>query len=231
MRKDINGYNGEYQIDIYGNVWSFKKSKEIILKPQRMKNGYRTIGLKKNGIGKTFLIHRLVAIAFIDNPENKPEVNHINGNKNDNTVSNLEWVTHSENMTHGFENGLIDLNGENQVNSKLKEKDIQEIILLRKQKWTCKQISKKIGVSSAHINRILNNKRWKYLNNSFCNKDFNLRAKGEKNGNSKLNEEKVRLIRQMRKEGKTLQKIADEFGVNNTLISQIVRYKIWKHVE
>lgn len=76
------------------------------LKPKIDKYGYETIVLTKNGIRKNYTIHKLVALAFIPNPQNKPTINHINGIKTDNRVSNLEWATEKENQIHKWNNGL-----------------------------------------------------------------------------------------------------------------------------
>jgi hypothetical protein len=106
--RDIKGYEGLYQISNLGNVKSFKPvSNGRILRPVYRK-GYATITLRKNGVSKVCSIHRLLAEAFIDNPDNKPCVNHIDGNKANNDLSNLEWCTHLENMRHAFNTGLVE---------------------------------------------------------------------------------------------------------------------------
>lgn len=96
--KDIAGYEGLYQVSNFGRIKSLRS--KIILASLSSKSGYCYVGLAKNGMNKQKSVHRLVALAFIPNSENKPEVNHIDGNKHNNTVKNLEWVTKSENMKH-----------------------------------------------------------------------------------------------------------------------------------
>lgn len=97
--KDIKGYPG-YQISNFGRVWSDKSQK--YLSPVPNNNGYLQIKMiAVNGKRKNELIHRLVAIHFIDNPEGKAEVNHINHQRDDNRIENLEWVSKSENNTLG----------------------------------------------------------------------------------------------------------------------------------
>lgn len=111
--KDIEGYEGLYQISNLGRVKSFKRYSEgKILKARKVTKGYLQVTLLKNGKGKNKKVHRLVAQAFIMNPNNCPQVNHINGNKTDNTVQNLEWVTNKENVQHAWNNGLIIKNEE-----------------------------------------------------------------------------------------------------------------------
>ncbi len=97
--KDIKGYRG-YQISNKGRVWNAKKQRFVATFHNN--NGYEQVHMyANNGKRKHELVHRLVALAFIDNPENKPEVNHINHIRDDNDVENLEWVTKSENNTLG----------------------------------------------------------------------------------------------------------------------------------
>lgn len=102
--KDIKGYEGLYQISNQGRVKSVKK--DLIMSPCIRQHGYLAVqlfgrgGHPKRGF-KTFSIHRLVAEAFIPNPESKTEVNHINEDKTDNRVENLEWATRVENCNHG----------------------------------------------------------------------------------------------------------------------------------
>ena len=98
-RKDIEGYQGIYQISNYGRVYSIRSQKH--LRQSISKLGYATVLLSVNGARKYPLIHRLVAKAFIPNPNNKPTVNHKNEIKTDNYVGNLEWATMREQIMHG----------------------------------------------------------------------------------------------------------------------------------
>lgn len=102
--KDIEGYEGLYQVSNLGRVKS-KLRKGRILKPINTKKYYSVI-LCKNSTTKEIYVHRLVAYAFIPNPQNKPFINHIDGNKQNNYVENLEWCTQSENCRHAYKIGL-----------------------------------------------------------------------------------------------------------------------------
>lgn len=100
--KDIKDYEGLYQVSNLGRVKRVKAGK--ILKGFKITKGYVGVRLSKNGIVSNKKIHRLVAQAFISNPESKPQVNHIDENKTNNVISNLEWSTAKENSNHGTRN-------------------------------------------------------------------------------------------------------------------------------
>ena len=117
--KDIPGYEGIYQVSNEGRIKSIphcikaNKHGGKRIAEERIKNitigwhGYLWVSLCKNGKSKTYSVHRLVAITFIKNPNEFPAVNHIDGNKENNHVSNLEWCTNHENQMHASRNGLL----------------------------------------------------------------------------------------------------------------------------
>lgn len=99
--KDIQGYEGLYQISTHGNVKSLKYGKERILKPAKDKKGYLYVGLSKQGKLKLYKVHRLVGIVFLPNPNNLPEINHRDEDKVNNDCSNLEWCDVKYNRNYG----------------------------------------------------------------------------------------------------------------------------------
>ena len=115
--RDVVGFEDYFQISNLGNV--FSKRSNRIFKQTKSTAGYWTFGTSINGIAHCFRVHRLVAEAFIPNPESKPFVNHIDGCKTNNMLSNLEWVTASENNIHALATGLR--------NRKLTDDQVREI--------------------------------------------------------------------------------------------------------
>jgi len=111
--KPVEGYFGLYEVSNFSRIKSLKRwinnrysgfwKDEMIITPSIHSTGYECVCLSKNGVGKNLRFHRIVAKAFLPNPENKPEVNHKNGNRTDNNLNNLEWCTSSYNQKHAYE--------------------------------------------------------------------------------------------------------------------------------
>jgi len=160
--KDIKGYEKLYQISNLGKVKSFCRSKERILKIGIRPDGYEQIFLCMHYSRKHYFVHRLVALHFLKNPENKPEINHKNGIKTNNCVDNLEWVTHKENMHHAILNGLENKRGEAHPNVKLTWENVIEIKTLLQSKVSCDTIANKYNVSIPTVYAIKNKHAWNY---------------------------------------------------------------------
>ena len=172
--KDIPDYEGLYQASNFGRIKSMdmvlpysrhgKQTQRIrkgkVLSPAKMKNGYLRVEMSKNGSHKLNLVHRLVAKTFIPNPNNYREINHINCDKSDNNVNNLEWCSSSQNKIHAFNNKLYTC-----------EKPILQIKnnkIINEYKST-KECERKTGFSCQNIGKVALGKRksaygyqWKY---------------------------------------------------------------------
>jgi len=162
--KEIKGYEN-YLISNEGRVFSFYTKK--VLKPWKDRGGYFNVGLWKNGIREHHTIHRLVALAFVPNPENKPTVNHIDGCKINNFVENLEWCSQKENVHHAWSSGLSKptrLEGLKNGRSKLTEDQVLEIRRLYKTgDYYQKALAKMFDVTRVNIGRIINRKNWVHI--------------------------------------------------------------------
>ena len=147
-----------YLISTLGNVKTVNgKPKKIVYDNK----GYGRVELWKNNKGRKFRIHRLVAEAFIPNPLGKEQVNHIDGNKKNNCVSNLEWVTPKENIRHAIENNLSSIKyGSKNLSSKLNEDDVLYIRENAGINKSVRELSEIYNVSTTTIYNIINYKKW-----------------------------------------------------------------------
>jgi hypothetical protein len=154
--KDVTGYEGVYSVSSIGRVrrdlavWVHKGGR--ILNPSRDSRGYHQVKLCLKPSQITFKIHKLVAVAFMGKCPDGLQVNHIDGNKDNNKLSNLEYITGTENIRHAFRLGLYKgTRGERNGNSKLKDKEIPQIHKLRSQGRTLKEIGSLFGVTESTI--------------------------------------------------------------------------------
>ena len=219
--KDIKGYEGHYQISSNGRVKSLARMrlgkndclislKEKILKQKTTKSGYKSVHLRCMEKQSHPTVHRLVAEAFIENPENKLTVNHIDANKENNCVTNLEWSTHSEQMIHAVNNNLLEVRG-----SPKYSKDFKKEILdyYNSNKISCSSLAKLFGISERTAGRIVNG-------GVKPRTTTRILSDGSIFVEDILSKEQVKEIKQLRADGMTLSAIAKLF---NRGISQIHR--------
>ena len=165
--KDIKGYEGLYQVSNRGRVKSLWFGKENILKPGSCR-GYLHIGLSKNGEYKQYMVHRLVAQAFLSNPNNLSVINHKDENKTNNSIENLEWCDHKYNINFGTRNQRC---AEKMTNGKLSKPVLQyekSGEFVREWKST-RDVQRNLGFANSSISRCCNGKLktsygfiWKY---------------------------------------------------------------------
>jgi len=162
-REAVLGYEKLYEVSNLGAVRSLARNTTSgrVLKQNRSRF-YLSVCLSNKNKYRTFATHRLVAQAFIKNPENKPYVNHKNGNKYDNQARNLEWTTPSENKTHAVKNGFTySPKGRNHWNAKLTEYDV--VLIRRNAHKPLKELAKQFKVSIQTVSDIINRKKWKHI--------------------------------------------------------------------
>jgi NUMOD4 motif/HNH endonuclease len=163
--KDVIGYEGRYQVSNLGRVKSFANSKERILKPGTNNKGYLYVGLWKNSKAKNFLVHRLVAMHFIPNPLNKEQVNHSDGDKRNNFVSNLEWNSFRENYNHALRNKLMpeDRHGSSRLFTDEEVRTYRRLYLKDKKEFSAKNIALYINANHKTLNQIIRGKTYKHV--------------------------------------------------------------------
>jgi hypothetical protein len=175
--KDIEGYEGYYQVSnlgrvkslqrtVYGRKGSARPVQEKVLSPRINKYGYSTTVITSGGFKRYVSVHRLVAIAFIPNPDNLPQVNHINGIKTDNRVENLEWVTAKENVRHSYDvlnRKGFSARGTARKNAKMNDEIVADIKREIEKGTSLVVLAKKYGVVYKSIHQIKAGVRWKHV--------------------------------------------------------------------
>lgn len=153
--KDIEGYDGIYKVSNLGKVISTNQDNTgKLLTGRRTGKGYLSVALFKKSVRKNQLVHRLVAQTFIPNPENKPQVNHIDEDKTNNRVDNLEWVSAKENANHGSRNSRIHQNKAVHYNRK------QIICITNGEKYnSLTEACESLGVTKTLVSRVLTGER------------------------------------------------------------------------
>jgi len=166
--KTIPGFS-LYQASTLGNLKTFNwknKGVERIMKPAKDASGYlRTVLINDKGKHCTIKVHRIIATTFLENPENKKQVNHKDADKSNNRVDNLEWCTFTENIRHSIDNNLmVPHPGEKNGFSKLTEKQVLEIrAKFRKRIYTREMLGQEYGVKPSCIKDVVTRKSWKHI--------------------------------------------------------------------
>lgn len=219
--KDIPGLEGKYQVSNFGNVKSLprlRKSKGDclaliqgkLLTPKVNDSGYLTVHLRSDEINKYPTIHRLVAEVFIPNTENKKTVNHIDGNKLNNNLSNLEWSTHAEQMQHASQHNLLEVRGAPKFSKEFK-KEIYEYY--QENKVSIKKLAEIFEVSERTAGRIANE-------GVKARTTKRILKTGEVITENILTKQQVSEIKELRTKGMTYEAIGKLY---NRSISQIAR--------
>lgn len=224
--------NPNYEVSNTGDIRH--KGKKKILKLRTSKWGYKRARLSVSGIngGKLYAVHRLVASAFIPNPKNLPQVNHKDGDKSNNNVDNLEWVTAKENTLHAVRTGLLK-SGDKSHRTIIHKNELVEVCGLRELGLSYKQIGEMYNVEKSTISAIIRSKRYlkDYSEGDFENMvlEFikNNKGKYTRSDNNTINHNGIpsRVIVQKDKSGRTIQvfeSITEAAQTNNVLHTSIV---------
>lgn len=170
----IPGYEGLYEASTEGRIRSLdrlitgkngvtKRFSGRVLKPVKQNAGYLALGLSKDGIVTTTLVHRIIATTFIENPGNLPEVNHKDGVKDNNALTNLEWMSRVRNIRHAMGMGLIQGLGENNPAAKLSDSDARAIKELSRYCLHPKELAAVFGVKPSTITDIQLERSWQHI--------------------------------------------------------------------
>ena len=162
--KSINGYRSMYEVSNLGRVKSLHFGKAIILKDRLLPSGYKRVALNEKRLVTHCSIHRLVAIAFVPNPNNLPQVNHIDGDKRNNVASNLEWCDARHNQLHAISLGLVKKPvGEAHHMTPFKNDDILSIREAYRNGETQQHLADRYGVCQTSICAIVTRKTWTHI--------------------------------------------------------------------
>lgn len=227
----IDGVKSNYIITPDGNVYSMGRGKLKRMKPVKQSTGYYLLHFHMNGKSYYRWHHRAVAETFIENddPEHKTQVNHIDGNKKHNYVSNLEWCTPKENVSHAFRTNLRK-SGEGSSHVKLTEDTVRKICkLLEKNELTMHDIADKLNVDYHLVFFIRKKKTWTDVSCEYNIDNFNKFSSNR--GYNKLTEDDIHAIcKEILEDKTTMHEIAKKYGVHEHTIQALKACRTWKDI-
>lgn len=220
--KDVKGYEGCYMVSNYGNLISLHSGKPRELKSGKIHTGYISVKLQKDNKKFRTDIHRLVAQAFIDTDDFNKQVNHKDGNKENNHVSNLEWVSCKENINHSLKNKI--------KKTKISPEKVEELCKFLSTKecsnYTYDDISKKFNLDVKDLMPIVNRKRWTNISENYPN-FYKIKIKTRK-----ISDEEFTEICEYIKNNpnKTNLELSRKLNINRSYIRDIKKCKYRKNI-
>jgi len=203
--KDIEDFEGYYQVSNHGRIkslvgWNGKQyiKREKILKPSTTSTGYLKVDVKKNKKRKSMRLHRLIALAFIPNTDNKPQINHLDGNPLNNKISNLEWSTQRENVIHAIKNGLKET-------MRIPEEKLRNLYLMKG--MNALKISRELNIPVGVVHRHI--------------KKYGIKKKTHSEAMIQYGLTEEFILKEL--EIKTQKQLADEIGCDPSLISHYLK--------
>ena len=225
-------YSTKREHTVYSRTKLVKyRKKELQQNPDT--NGYLLVGVvfleNEERVFKTKTVHRLVAMTFLDNPENKPQVNHKDGDKTNNNVSNLEWATVSENVRHAYSIQLMKGKpGENNSMAKLSEIECENLIKDILDGYTNNELSKKYLLHSRYISLIRHKKRWKELWNTKFKGSTPPTSKGKKLSSRLDDGIKEKILIDIRN-GEYLTKLEKKYNISRATLTRVRKANGWNY--
>ncbi len=221
--KDVEGFEGHYQVSSFGRIKSLTRYKsnrwgslspvaEKILKQKVSKSGYKVVHLRTEDKQAHPSVHRLVALAFIPNQDSKPTVNHIDTIKTNNNVSNLEWSSHSEQMQHAAKNNLLEVRGAPKYSKEFKSSILD---YYNQNSVSLMQLSKMFNISERTAGRIIND-------GVKPRTTVRVLKNGQTIKQDILTKEQVLEIKKLRAEGWTFARLAEKFDRGLSQMHRVV---------
>lgn len=233
--KDVEDFKGRFMITDFGRLFSINgRWKGIrLLKHAVDGPGYYNTTLRMKPKYRSVRIHQLVGEHFVDNPDNKPQLNHKDGNKLNNHYLNLEWCTIAENIEHAVRTGLLDVKGEKHHHAKLRDADIPLIFEMRNKEITMKDIGNHFGVCRRTIGDVLNRRLWCHVPIDACFSNIKsvlVKCNGENHHKALLTEKQVYEMHDLRKQGLVYRQIGVKYNISTGHAWDIINGVSWGHI-